>query len=249
MIIFDLETTGTNPLEHGIASIGAVAFPDGAEFYAEPRLHDGAAIDPEAMEINGFTADEVRNPDRPELHKVITDFELWAKASSDDIILTGWNAYFDFQFLQIAYDRAGYEWPFKFRNVDLQSIAYFLMHMIEGSTPKYDQVSTVGLNFTLNWLNLPPEPDPHNALTGAQKELEVWQGMIKLVADGGDLPVKLAKRPDCPKCGKRMGLRKPKPDQGWDPFYGCNDYPDCDGTRKYVPPKETGNQGQTSLFS
>ncbi len=40
--------------------------------------------------------------------------------------------------------------------------------------------------------------------------------------------------PSCPKCGAVMRLRWPKPGDEWSPFFGCNRYPDCDGTRRPV---------------
>lgn len=36
-----------------------------------------------------------------------------------------------------------------------------------------------------------------------------------------------ASRPRCPKCGKKMVKRK-----GFTEFWGCSNYPSCDGTRK-----------------
>ena len=38
--------------------------------------------------------------------------------------------------------------------------------------------------------------------------------------------------PYCPICGAIMRLRKPKPgSKDFKPFWGCNDYPTCKGTR------------------
>ena len=38
--------------------------------------------------------------------------------------------------------------------------------------------------------------------------------------------------PFCPLCGAKMVLRRPKPHQSWDAFWGCSQYPDCAGTRQ-----------------
>lgn len=35
---------------------------------------------------------------------------------------------------------------------------------------------------------------------------------------------------ECPKCGARMVFRD---GQGYDPFFGCSRYPECDGTRQF----------------
>jgi len=38
--------------------------------------------------------------------------------------------------------------------------------------------------------------------------------------------------PSCPSCGARMVLRRPKlGGKDFNPFWGCNRYPDCRGTR------------------
>ena len=37
--------------------------------------------------------------------------------------------------------------------------------------------------------------------------------------------------PYCPDCGAIMVLRRPGDKQVWEPFWGCNRFPDCKGTR------------------
>ena len=41
--------------------------------------------------------------------------------------------------------------------------------------------------------------------------------------------------PYCPICGAIMVLRRPKQGQTWSPFWGCNLFPDCKGTRNINP--------------
>jgi ssDNA-binding Zn-finger/Zn-ribbon topoisomerase 1 len=38
--------------------------------------------------------------------------------------------------------------------------------------------------------------------------------------------------PYCPKCGGRMVRRDPKEGQEWPAFWGCSQFPDCNGTRE-----------------
>jgi ssDNA-binding Zn-finger/Zn-ribbon topoisomerase 1 len=40
--------------------------------------------------------------------------------------------------------------------------------------------------------------------------------------------------PNCPICGARMALRQPKHGEAWAPFWGCKNYPTCDGTRRPI---------------
>lgn len=44
--------------------------------------------------------------------------------------------------------------------------------------------------------------------------------------------------PLCPECGSKMVLRRPKPGQNWQPFWGCYDFPDCRGVRHIMPDGE-----------
>ena len=48
----------------------------------------------------------------------------------------------------------------------------------------------------------------------------------------------LKPEPFCPSCGGRMKLKRPRPDQDWEPFWGCMNYPNCKGTRNID--EETG---------
>lgn len=47
--------------------------------------------------------------------------------------------------------------------------------------------------------------------------------------------IQLQPRPYCWKCGGQMYLRRPKPDQDWEAFWGCSLFPDCDGTLQIDP--------------
>jgi len=41
-------------------------------------------------------------------------------------------------------------------------------------------------------------------------------------------------KPYCPECGAKMVLREPRGRQQWDPFWGCPEWPDCDGKRQVM---------------
>ena len=45
-------------------------------------------------------------------------------------------------------------------------------------------------------------------------------------------PIRIVPEPYCPKCGARMVLRRPEAGQDWEPFWGCNRFPHCKGTRQ-----------------
>jgi ssDNA-binding Zn-finger/Zn-ribbon topoisomerase 1 len=48
--------------------------------------------------------------------------------------------------------------------------------------------------------------------------------------------IKTKPAPYCPDCGAKMALRKPRhPNQHFDAFWGCTEYPDCFGKRDILP--------------
>lgn len=44
--------------------------------------------------------------------------------------------------------------------------------------------------------------------------------------------IKTKPAPWCPEDGAIMKLRRPKPGQSWEPFWGCSQFPACKGTRQ-----------------
>ena len=180
MIVFDVETSGLDERTNGVLGLGAIMLPGGDTFYHEPRLIESLKAHPKALEVNGFTEEEVRSKGRIDMHETLTAFNNWA-VGAHDMILAGWNTTFDYRFLSAEYARHDIRWPFKYRVVDIQTIAYTIMRIKDQWTPMHDGVSTVGLNYTLKWLGLPKEPEPHNALTGAQCNVDVLMALSKMI--------------------------------------------------------------------
>ena len=201
VIVFDVETSGLDAQTNGVIGLGAIMLPGGDTFYHEPRLIERLEAHPKALEVNGFTEEEVRSKDRIDMHETLTAFSSWV-VGADDMILGGWNATFDYNFLSAEYERHNVRWPFKYRVMDIQSVAYMVMRIKDKWTPMHDGVSTVGLNYTLKWLGLSPEPEPHNALTGAEMNVAVLMALTKMIEivdnrfadqpEGVDIPEQLA---------------------------------------------------------
>lgn len=40
-------------------------------------------------------------------------------------------------------------------------------------------------------------------------------------------PIRTKPEPYCPECGAKMKLRRPRPDQDWESFWGCSQFPHC----------------------
>lgn len=99
-VAFDLETTGTQPLEDGIVEIGAVKFIDGS-----PRkdfctlVNPGMVIPDDAIRVHGISNEEVQG--QPRIQDVMDDFTAYC----GDLPLVAHNAKFDFKFLETAVKR------------------------------------------------------------------------------------------------------------------------------------------------
>ncbi len=79
MIILDIETTGENPLIHGIIDIAAVEFENPSNrFHAECRLEPGDAVDEKALAYNGFVKADLYSPTKEPLECVVKRFSKWS---------------------------------------------------------------------------------------------------------------------------------------------------------------------------
>ncbi|MBU1292801.1 3'-5' exonuclease [Patescibacteria group bacterium] len=174
MIVLDVESTGLVPESHSILSIGALDLGDPTnQFYEECRIWEGAAVDEDALRINGFTEEEITSPSRQTEEGLIRAFVAWATDRPKDRTLAAQNPSFDLEFVQAACKRAGIECPFAKRTIDVHTLVW--MHMTERGVepPQKHAHSAINLDFALQYCGIPEEPKPHNALTGAFCHAEV----------------------------------------------------------------------------
>jgi len=175
MLIIDIEGSGTNFQKHSIVSLGAVDFnrPQ-RRFYAECQIWDGAHIMDEALDVNGFTREQITDPSKMTEAELVIQFLEWAQECAD-CTLTGQNVSYDRDMLKAATQRAGKNWTLPYRTLDTHTMCY--MHMIKrGLAPPQDaqhKRSNLNLDAIMNYCGMPEEPDPHNALTGAMSHAEV----------------------------------------------------------------------------
>ncbi len=175
MLVVDIEASGTDYAKHSIVSLGALDLehPDN-RLYLECRVWDGAHIDDDALAVNGFSREEVTDPNKMSEEELLRNFLAWAEGVRDRT-LAGQNVSFDRDFIKAACLRWGEEFPFAYRTLDTHSMAY--LHMaLRGITPPFDEEhrrSALNLDAVLNYVGIPDEPEPHNALTGALSHAEV----------------------------------------------------------------------------
>ena len=174
MIAVDVETSGINPRENALLSIGAVdmANPDN-RFYIECRPFEGAVIEDEALQVNGFTREQIEGQSLSEC-EAVKEFVAWVKAVGiDKPLMCGQNVTFDRDFIRHACERCEMRSPFNYRVVDIHSVAWYYITMNGSRPPK-----NLSLNRILEMTGAGREPDPHNALTGAMCAAEVISRML-----------------------------------------------------------------------
>lgn len=174
MIVIDVETSGVDPHKNSLLSIGAVDFehPE-RQFYGECRAWEGAHIDDEALAVNGFSHAQATDHNKKTDRELLLDFLSWTESCQEKTI-AGHNTSFDRDFLQATAARYHINWTFAHRTLDLHSIAYY-HHIHRGvEIPTTHGHSGLNLDGILTYAGLPPEPEPHNGLTGAKLEAEAF---------------------------------------------------------------------------
>jgi DNA polymerase III epsilon subunit-like protein len=195
MLVVDVEGSGLSAEKNSIVSVGALdlAHPE-KQFYEECRVWDGAHIEEGALEVNGFTREQLADPAKQSEADLIHKFKTFAEGV-EERTLAGQNVSYDRDFLAAAAHRAGHtDWPFAHRTIDTHTLAW--MHMVKrGLTPPSDPAkhhSTLNLDAVLNYCGIPEEPKPHNALTGAKSHAEVISRLLydkKLLPEFDQYPI------------------------------------------------------------
>ena len=179
MLVVDVEASGTEPKKHSIVSVGALDLANPTNrFYEECRVWDGAHIMDEALEVNGFTKDEITDAKKQSEADLIHAFLHWSEGL-EERTLAGQNVSFDRDFLKAAAERAGHtDWQFAYRTIDTHTLCY--MHMVTHGTrpPVAHRRSALDLDAVLNYVGIPAEPTPHNALTGALSHAEAISRLL-----------------------------------------------------------------------
>lgn len=180
MLVLDIEASGTEYDKHSIVSLGALDFdnPDN-RFYAECKVWDDAHIDDDALEVNGFSKEEILDENKMTEAELIRNFLQWSE-SVGDRTFAGQNVSFDRDFVKAACKRAKFNYEFAYRTIDSHSLCW--MHIVKrGEEPPVDQEhkrSALNLDAVLNYTGIPEEPKPHNALTGAISHAEVISRLL-----------------------------------------------------------------------
>lgn len=178
MLVVDVEASGTEYHKHSIVSIGALDFENPTnQFYGECHIWEGAHIMDGALEVNGFTEKEITDPNKKTEGELIKEFLAWV-TEINERTLVGQNVSFDRDFLRAAAEREHLDWQLAYRTIDTHTLAY--MHIIKRgkNPPTALHRSALDLDAVLNYVGIPAEPAPHNALTGALSHAEVTARLL-----------------------------------------------------------------------
>jgi DNA polymerase-3 subunit epsilon len=178
MIVIDTETSGLDPDKYSLLSIGAIDFEDPARrFYEECHIFDGALVSREALTINGFTDEGIRDSSKMSDAELVKKFISWASASSDTTF-AGENPAFDRDFMKKTAQRHGIEWKFAHRTVDLHSIAYGYIQGQGRELPMKNGHTGQDLGATLRLVGMSDTRKAHNALEDALLEAEAFSRLM-----------------------------------------------------------------------
>jgi DNA polymerase III epsilon subunit-like protein len=131
----------------------------------------------EALKVNGFSEAEITDPEKASEGEVVKEFLSWIEPIQDRT-LAGQNVSFDRDFLKAATEREHENWPLAYRTIDTHTLAY--MHMIKRGLPipLVHNRSALDLDRILNYVGIPNEPEPHNAMTGTISHAEVISRLL-----------------------------------------------------------------------
>ena len=109
--------------------------------------------------------------------ELIKHFINWSK-SVKERTFAGQNPSFDRDFIHRAADRYHLEWPFAYRTIDQHSVCY--THMIRGglTPPVINNRSDLNSDKIMQYVGIPIEPHPHNALNGAKVAAEALSRLL-----------------------------------------------------------------------
>ncbi|MCL4376137.1 3'-5' exonuclease [Candidatus Parvarchaeota archaeon] len=198
MIVIDVETSGTDPYRNSILSIGAIDFfnPE-RQFYQECQIEKDKEYTEEALNVNGFKKEDLTDPKKKTLESVLNEFLEWMKPVEDKT-MGGHNVNFDARFLNYSFKRYNIHFSFGYRVLDTHSLVYASVLSRGLKTPLKNEKTDINSDYVFNYVGLPSEPKPHNALNGAKMEAEALSRLIfgrKLLNeyDNYDVPEYLSK--------------------------------------------------------
>ncbi len=163
---------------HSILSIGSVNFlHPKMQFYMECMVPETAEIDPGSLHVNGFTEEGVRDPRKKSEAEVIREWLLWRDKCYAKRI-AGQNISFDLSFIGVAARRAGIKFECTEPPLDLRGVYSKMYRRARKSNLSVPGFTDRKASRIYDFVGLPDEPHPHNALNGAKWEAEAFSRLL-----------------------------------------------------------------------
>jgi len=170
LISVDIETAGPIPGEYSMLSVGACVVGRRDEsFYAELKPINSNAV-PDALKVTGFDLTELgKTGEQPE--DAMAKLGAWVASVSADTspIFVGFNAGFDWSFVNWYFHRFLGENPFGFAPLDIKS--YYMG--LTGCSWTETKSSRMRAEYQS------AKPANHNALADAQAQAEMFEKMVE----------------------------------------------------------------------
>lgn len=163
----DIETTGLVPGKHGIVSIAAVNLINNDIFYEELQLEDGIEYDEFALNVNGFSKEQLlsRRDDQKflTLQSALHKFEDYCSKHKQWVVV-GKNPKFDYNFIEYSWKKyIPRKFPLTYRVINWADMALPLL-LLEGDIIPKNGISSDVIS---QLLGVEKEAKPHTALNGA----------------------------------------------------------------------------------
>ena len=169
-ISVDIETSGPVPSIYNMLSLGAclVGAPE-SSFYAELRPVTDRAL-PEALNVSGFTLDQLAHTGR-DPQEVMEALRDWVKEVAAEAIpvFVGFNASFDWSFVNWYFHAFLYENPFGIGALDIK--AYYMG--LSGCQWRETTSSQLPQQFK------PSHQATHNALDDAIAQAQIFKKLLR----------------------------------------------------------------------
>ncbi len=168
-ISVDIETAGPIPGEYSMLSLGACVVGRKDEgFYAELKPLNSNAV-PDALKVTGFDLAELGRTGQPP-ENVMSNLRVWVASvgAGTSPVFVGFNAGFDWSFVNWYFHRFLGENPFGFAPLDIKSYYMGLTGCSRGETKS----SRIRAEYQ------PTDPGSHNALADARAQAEMFERML-----------------------------------------------------------------------
>jgi ribonuclease T len=166
-ISIDVETSGPIPGEYSLLSIGACDVDEPTRVFTVELQPINKNADPKALEVSGLSLEELAKRGAPP-EKAMAAFASWLQSflnETDTPVFVGFNAPFDWSFINYYFHKYLHVNPFGFSALDIK--AYYM-----GATGcSWRETRSSALDAELK----PAHKSDHNALHDAQYQAELFR--------------------------------------------------------------------------